>query len=60
MSEYKVRDISLYGCDEWEVVTWIYENGGDSGSIVEYRQHYRGSLADCEAWIRLQESGYLN
>ena len=28
-------------------------------NIEEERQEFKGSLADCEAWIRLNEAGYL-
>lgn len=28
-------------------------------NIEEERQEFKGSLADCEAWIRLHEAGYL-
>lgn len=40
-----------YGGDEWEVYSG--EPGADGES------HFIGSLADCEAWIRLTESGRL-
>lgn len=56
MSKYKVRKVPTYKREEWEVVTsWIHY-GGDDEELVEYT----GSLADCEAWIRLQEGGYLD
>jgi|DEB0MinimDraft_10_1074344.scaffolds.fasta_scaffold243947_1 hypothetical protein len=28
-------------------------------NIEEEKQEFKGSLADCEAWIRLQEGGYF-
>ena len=28
-------------------------------NIEEQEQEFKGSLADCEAWIRLQEGGYF-
>ena len=46
MSEkYKV---SLYIDDTYEVL-----------DRETFEQLYRGSLSDCEAWIRLQEGGYF-
>jgi hypothetical protein len=48
MTDYKVK---WYIDDEWEVVTL-----DNAGYCV---RHFKGSLADCEAWIRLTESGHL-
>ena len=57
MNKYKVKLASpWYRTDEdWKVVTWVYEDGDEEGVVV-----YTGSLADCEAWIRLKEGGYLD
>ena len=40
--------VGLYIDDVYEV--W---------NIEEEKQEFKGSLADCEAWIRLQEGGYF-
>ena len=54
MSDYKVQ-YSMN--DQWEVVTWIRDE--EDGGIIDRERHHTGSLADCEAWIRLKEGGYL-
>jgi len=44
--------VKWYIDDQWEVVTL----NDDTGDCV---RHFKGSLADCEAWIRLTESDHL-
>jgi len=46
MKKYKVR----------RYIDHIYEVWGTE----DEHQYFMGSLADCEAWIRLEEDGYLN
>lgn len=46
--DYKVR---LYMDNTYEV--YYYKGNGDWEVV------YHGSLADCEAWIRLHENGYM-
>ena len=53
MSEYIDNfKVKWYIDDQWEVVTL----NDDTGDCV---RHFKGSLADCEAWIRLTESDHL-
>jgi hypothetical protein len=47
--EYKVR---LVQDDTYEVYSYGEETSEDIS-------HFQGSLADCEAWIRLTEAGRL-
>ena len=49
--EYKV---GFYMDGEYEVYTIR-----DEGIETFADQHYKGSLSDCEAWIRLTESGRM-
>ena len=51
--EYKVR---FYQDDDYEVVEAV-----DNGDPYEfyYEQVFKGSLSDCEAYIRLKEKGYM-
>ena len=60
MNKYKVRLCSPWyrNEDEWEVIEFTYNELEDEERHDV--QHYRGSLADCEAWIRLKEDGYLD
>ena len=49
MIEYKVRYFQDY---TYEVYSYDEETS-------EYHSHFQGSLADCEAWIRLTEAGRM-
>jgi len=50
--DYKV---GFYLNDEYEVYTLCEDEDGNQFT----EQHHRGSLADCEAWIRLTNDGYM-
>lgn len=49
--KYKVR---YYQDDLYEVYSYWEEYG-----TIMTQQEFVGSLADCEAWIRLHENGYM-
>ena len=50
--DYMVR---FYMNDEYEVYTLLEDEDGNQAT----ERHFRGSLADCEAWIRLTNDGYM-
>jgi hypothetical protein len=59
--KYKVRHLIN---DTWEVILIIQqytEIEEESASFLNtpIRKVYQGSLADCEAYIRLKEGGYM-
>jgi hypothetical protein len=52
--EYRVR---LFMDETYEVVK--KKDGADEDDHDYWRSVHQGSLADCEAWIRLTEKGYM-
>lgn len=52
MTKYKVK---LYMDRTYEVL----KLEGSCYGYDEWRSAFRGSLADCEAYIRLHENGYM-
>lgn len=58
---YKVRNKYLLNEEKWEVYTHTVTATIDGEEVDGYDDvFYEGTLSDCEAWIRLNESGYLN
>jgi len=57
MAEHKYK-VQYRWDDEWEVVKIVYLQDYDS-DLEEHYVEYRGSLPDCEVWIRLKEGGYM-
>jgi len=58
---YKVR---FFQDDEYEVVSITYPQTDTFTTTSPYDgrtelQVFKGSLSDCEAWIRLHEKGYM-
>lgn len=53
MENYKVR---LYMDNSYEVYS---ETVLDDGYDVITETHFIGSISDCEAWIRLRETGKI-
>ena len=48
--------VSYYQDNNYEVLEWIT----DRDECDEYElQVFKGSISDCEAYIRLKEGGYL-
>ena len=47
-------EVHLYMDDIYEVVVVDY-----SGDDYTYETVFKGSLADCESYIRLKEGGYM-
>lgn len=60
MVKYRVNN---YTGDIWEVVSLGYVDYHSSNQVFIYydtpEKVYRGSLSDCEAFIKLKEGGYL-
>jgi hypothetical protein len=56
--EFKVR---FFMDDEYEVVeiTRFFENHIENDELLEEEKVYKGSLANCEAYIRLKEGNYF-
>ena len=54
--KYKVR---WYIDNEYEVWKITEPNSKDMNDEDIEESMYQGSLADCEAWIRLHEGGYM-
>jgi hypothetical protein len=63
--KYKVRHLIN---DTWEVIvitqhlindTWEFILITQQYTEIEEEKVYQGSLADCEAYIRLKEGGYM-
>jgi hypothetical protein len=52
-TQFKVR---FYQDNEYEVIAITTSPSG-----IETETHrYKGSLSDCEAWIRLTQQGYMD
>lgn len=49
--KYKVR---FFQDNEYEVISFWEEYGE-----IQEQSMFTGTLADCEAWIRLTEGGYM-
>jgi len=53
-----IYKVSFYMDNTYEVLEWktyISDEGGEGS----WESVYQGSLADCEAYIRLHEGGYM-
>lgn len=55
MEEIMDYKVGFYLDYEYEVYTFREDDDGNQFTD----QHFRGSLADCEAWIRLKNDGYM-
>lgn len=54
MSNKKYK-VSFYQDNTYEVLEWKTYSADEDG----YESVFQGSLADCEAYIRLHEGGYM-
>jgi len=59
MADYKVQH---YLDDIYQVIEHKLIQDGDWGGYDDYygdETVFKGTLADCEAWLRLNERGYM-
>jgi hypothetical protein len=59
MDEEKKYKVKFWQDDTYEVLEEKWESTFTTDGIY-WEQVYKGSLADCEAYIRLHENGYMD
>jgi len=57
--KYKVTLMMDQTYEVWKINQEVDNLDTDTIPETKYEKAFQGSLADCEAWIRLTEQGYM-